>query len=193
MQRIQNITDWKCVEHGGALNLKGGVHRRIRLDVNAPGAVVLNYVTGDGEVTFLARVLGRDVIELWAGHDEFAIVVDGGECWFQSVDGEDFSFSIPDAETITRIVTRRPRNHELELMNYTMQQNMERRYAQMREDMEREWARRAEAPASAAAQPKPASDDGAVAGESKPAASAGDDTKPAKADGGDGSKPAAKG
>lgn len=194
MQRIQNIKSWKQVRDGGALNLSGQDLRRVRLDVNAPGPVRIWYADGNGELAFLAFVTGRDVIEFQAGSGDFSLTVDGGECWFQSVDGEDLSFSIPDAEVLTRIVDRRPRNHELELMNYHMNANIERRYAAMREDMEREWARREAAAKPAAPQPEPAGDGKPLTKEPQSAASPGDDKKPEPANAGDGIKaPVAKG
>lgn len=188
MQRIQNINAWKQVRDCGALNMSGQELRRVRIDVNAPGPVRLWYANGNGEISFLALVTGRDVIEFQASSGDFSLMVDGGECWFLTVDGEDMSFAIPDAEILTKIVDRRPRNHDLELMNYLMNQNMERRYAAMREDMEREWARREAAGKASAAQPLVAGDEKPAGSESKPAASAGDDKKPATADAGDGSK-----
>lgn len=149
MQRIHNVDKWQRVEDQRAVNFGKSEARRVRLDVNAPDPVKLFYSDGEGEIMFLARVEGRDVLEFFTT-GAFAITVDGGDLWFFTVDGEDYSFSIPDAVILTRIAERRPRNPEFELMQYHANRNIEMRLQQMQRDLEEAWARREQAaPASA--------------------------------------------
>lgn len=169
MQRLFNIDKWQLLEDGKAVNFGNDAPRRIRLDVNAPDAAKLFYADGDGRITFLARVHGRDRIE-FACYGAFSLTADGGDIWFDTVDGEDFSFTIPDAVIITKIAERRARNHEFELMQYKMNQNLERRMQEQRDELERLWSRQQAAAAAAAPVAPAPSPSGAPAPEPAPAA-----------------------
>lgn len=141
MQRLFNVDKWLHVEDGKAITFEKANSRRVRLDVNAPAPANLYYADGDGRITFLARVLGRDVIE-FASYGEFSITVDGSDVWVHTIDGEDISFAIPDAVVFTRIVERRQRNPELEMMNYMMNANFQRLLEGQRDELEVLWDRR---------------------------------------------------
>lgn len=149
MQRIYNVDKWQHCPDGRAVNFANTEPRRVRLDVNAPDAVKLFYSDGNGELMFLGRVVGRDVIEFHAA-GEFSITADGSDFWFYTIDGEEFFFDIPDAVILTKIADRRPRNPEFELMQYHANRNMELRMEQMRRELDSEWRRRIEAPPPAA-------------------------------------------
>ena len=153
MQRQFNIDKWQLVEDGKSVHFGRVEARRVRLDVNAPMAACIEHVC-NGEVTFLGRVLGRDVIEFYTD-GAFTLNVSGSELWFYTVDGEDYSFEIPDAVVITRIAERRARNPEFELMQYHANRNIELRLAQMRREIDEEWRRRgaSEAPTPDVAPP----------------------------------------
>lgn len=185
MQRLFNIDKWFVVDAGKALNFEKTEPRRIRLDVNSVGPVKLFYADTAGEITFLAQVDGRDVIEFHC-LGEFAVQVEGNDCWFATIDGEDISFSIPDAVRLTKIMERRARNPELELMQHLMQKNIVERMEHMRRDMEREWNRRAGASKPAAPQSAPAGADARSTGQPKPdGGQPVGDEQPKPADGGD--------
>lgn len=188
MQRLHNLDKWQELKDGEAVNFAGTAQRRVRLDVNAPDFTRLYHSDANGVVTFLALVRGRDVIE-FATDGEFAITAEGGPVWFHSIDGEATSFAIPDAVTLTKLIERRPRNHERELMMFMQNQNLERRLAAQRDELAALWDRRERAAAAAAAQPKPASDDGSDPAKSEPQGTAGSAGKPETADAGD-SEPA---
>lgn len=187
MQRAFNIEKWKMIPDGGAVAFAGTAARRVRLDVNAPFEARLSYADSEGEVTFLAKVYGRDVIE-FAAYGEFSIIAEGGDVWFYTIDGEVTSFTIPDAVILTKIIERRPRNPELELMNYHMKQNMERRLAAQRAELEELWNKRDTAARAAAAKSAVAGNDGGAVKEPAPKPAS---DKPsgggAPADGADGS------
>jgi len=149
MQRIGNIDKWFLVEQDKAITFANPEPRRIRLDVNSPSPSQLFYSDGNGEITFLANVHGRDVIELRAD-GEFSVTVQGADCWMYTIDGEDLSFSIPDAVTLTKLIERRARNPELELMQHMLNQNIERRLNAQRDELDQLWNRREAARAAAA-------------------------------------------
>lgn len=189
MQRLHNVDKWFEVGMGKAVHFGNPEPRFIRLDVNAPEPTALYYADGNGEVTFLALVTGRDVIE-FRSYGEFSIQVDEDKLInMYSIDGEDISFRIPDAVKLTKLVERRARNPELELMQHMMNRNLESRLNAMRDEMARILHQSAEASKPAAEKPKAATDgDGAgkQPAPDKPADTGGGD-KPA--DGGTG-KPA---
>lgn len=182
MQRLNNIDKWFAVEDGKAISFENVQPRRMRLDVNAPSPVCLYYASADGEVFFLARVDGRDCVE-YGAIGEHSVTVEGGACWMATVDGEDFSFSIPDAKILTKLVERRPRNPELEMMQHMMNRNIDARLAAQRHELEELWARRERAARAAAAKPAPASDEAGSAG--KPTPAVGADTSAPKDEGAD--------
>lgn len=157
MQRLFNIDKWKRLEDGTAVNFGNTNSRRVRLDVNSAGPCWVAHTDANGNTTLLGKVDGRDVLE-FATPGEFALTVDGADLWFYTIDGENFSFSIPDADSFTKIIERRPRNHQLELMMYLQNQNMERRLADQREELAQLLDRRQQASAASAAQPAPAGD-----------------------------------
>lgn len=175
MQRLFNMDKWFLVEVGKSISFGNREPRRIRLDVNAPSFAQLYYSDGDGRVTFLATVRGRDVVE-FAAYGEFSITVSGCDCWMYTIDGEDLSFSIPDAVIFTRIVERRARNPELEMMQHMMNRNLELRMAAQRDELEQLWNRR-----DAAAKAAPV-----VAPAAKPDAAPGKEPKPSGVSGGGG-------
>lgn len=171
MQRIFNVDKWSLLEDGKSVSFGKVEPRRVRLHVNAPDPAKLFYSDPDGTVTFLARVLGRDVVEFGA-YGEFSLTAEGGDIWFDTVDGEDISFAIPDAVIITKITERRARNPELEMMQYMMNQNIQRRLDAQRDELVELWARQQAAAAAVATQSAPAGSGASSSAEPEPAASA---------------------
>lgn len=156
MQRVHNVDKWQEVPEGNTVNFGKKEPRRVRLDLNAPNPVTLFHSTGDGEVTFVGRVVGRDVIELFT-NGEFALTAEGGPIWLFTIDGEDVSFEESTAPILTKIAERRPRNPEFELMQYHANRNMELRMEQMRQELDRAWDKRISALSAPAVKPAPKS------------------------------------
>lgn len=134
MQRHFNLENWTELAQGEALAFPGKRPRRVNLAVNSPGETLLYVDYGDGPV-FLARVIGREDIE-FAVPGAFDLMADASSCRVFSVDGDNPSIVIPDAVTFTKIAERRPRNPELEHMQYLMMQNVETRLAQQRAEID---------------------------------------------------------
>lgn len=187
MQRLTNVDKWFILESGKTLNFENPLPRKVRLEVNAEGDARLYYVDGNGETTFLALVRGRDVIEFY-NHGEFGVMADGVDVWLYTIDGEDVSFEIPEAETFTKLVERRTRNPEVEMMQYMMKQNMQAMLDAQRSEMEQLLNRRDAAARAAAEKPAPSGDGEAAGKQSEPPKPSGSTVKPDKADDGDATK-----
>lgn len=192
MQRINNMEKWTHVPVGKSISLDGAAGRRVRLDVNAPGEALLWYSDGDGKLTFLAIVKGRDVIEFIAA-DQCSITADSCDVWCHTFDGEVLAVENADAVKLTKMVTRRPRNHEMELMAYEMRRNSEQMYASIYDQLRREFVGRSAATPAAAVQPEPARDASGAGKQPEPDAASSDGAGDESADGGSGKSPAKKG
>lgn len=192
MQRLSNLTKWQHVKADQALNLSGSDGRRVRLDVNAPFQVRLWHSDGNGEMTFLAVVEGRDVIEFIAPATS-SITVEGGELWVHTFDGEVLSVEVADAVKLTKMVTRRPRNHEMEMMAYEMRRNQEAMFEQIRSELRRELVGRNPPPATPTAQSQSAGDAAGTGSESESPELSADGAGDKPADGGSGKPVANKG
>lgn len=193
MQKIYNLDKWFGLKEGEKLTLKAGKPRRVRLEVNAPMEARLYCSLGGGAAMFLANVIGRDLVEFFTAAElQTDIYVEteneGGMIFVYTVDGIDVSAKSDGSESFVRIIERKPRNHEAELMAYRMQENMQRMLNAQASELERVIERRL------AAQRALAAPEGAAPGAGKKSASDGNgkqpDTKPAKADGGSEGKPA---
>lgn len=195
MQRIYNLDKWFRLDEGQSLKMKAGKARRIRIEVNAPAEVALYAIIAGVDPIFLALVKGRDLIEFNApGGEPFEIAAEGTSVYLYTVDGVDVHAVADGSESFVRLMERKPRNREAELMAYHMQENMQRMLNAQASEIERLVERRLAARASLDASK------GAAAGAGKKPASDGDgrqpDTKPAETSGGsagDDGKPAGDG
>lgn len=157
-QRIFDVLKWTCVEEDAVLPFPDDRPRPVRLDVNAPAAAELYYVSEDGEVRFLATVDGRDTVEFTTA-GRFSLAVRGNECWIYTVDGKDTATETIDPVIFTKIVERRRRSPELVKMELAMYANMNKRMEVMEREIHRGILRRERAvEALAAAQALAGSD-----------------------------------
>lgn len=189
MQRIANLEKWSHVTPEQAMVLHGEPGRMVRIEVNAPFPVRMMHADGDGVMTFLALVEGRDVVEFIAPGDS-AITVDG-EMWAHTFDGEQLAVVIPDAVKFTKMVTRRPRDHAFELMQYEARENARRMYEEIYSSLRSEFAGQRQPAAASATQPQPQGDVAGAGSEPEPDGLAGDGAGNEPADAGSG-KPATK-
>lgn len=183
MQRIYNLDKWFRLDEGQSLKMKPGKARRIRLEVNSPAEVSLYAVIAGVEPIFLALVKGRDLVEFNSpGGEGFEIMGEGASVYLYTVDGVDVHARSDGSESFVRLMERKPRNREAELMAYHMQQNMQRMLNAQAEELERRFERSLSA-RSALTPPA-----GAAAGSGKKPAQDGDGkqpaAKPSKAGGG---------
>lgn len=191
MQTIYNLDKWFRLDEGAKLLMKGGRARKVVLEVNSPAEAALYVDVAGVDPIFLALVKGRDKVEFYApGQEDFHLMVEGCSVFLYTVDGIDISAVSDGSESFVRIIERKPRNRELELMQYEMRANMQR----MLDKQAGEYARLIESrlPPRAA---QPTAEGGASGSGKEPASD--DDGKqpvqqPPKAVGGSGGKPAEK-
>lgn len=189
MQRLFNVEKWFTVGDGKAVSFANPLPRRVKIDVNAAEPVRIDYADGDGAITFLANVLGRDTIEFRC-YGEFSLTVSGGDCNMYTVDGEEYSFSVPDAVSFTKPASQRVRNPELERMQVLMQQNMRKLMNEQKRELEFILRQREAAPVAAA--PVSAGAAAGAADSGKPV-KAGDTKSDAKSEPADAGSATAKG
>lgn len=154
MQRIYNLDKWALLEEGKRLSYVNSRPRKVVVEVNAPSEVLL-YLVEDGKPRFLALVKGRDTVEFYPD-GAFDLTCEGGAVYVYTADGDDVSMEALDERTFTRIVERRPRNLELELMQRAAAENTRRLLEAQRQDMEKYIARLETQRAAAAVPPAPA-------------------------------------
>lgn len=66
MQQIGNFEHWKELVEGEEYEIPGERVRPVTLEVNSAAAVAVYVVDNDGEINFLARVVGRDKLRFVA-------------------------------------------------------------------------------------------------------------------------------
>lgn len=135
MQRMFNLTKWRWMTDGEVMTFAGSGARLVKLEVNSPDKCRL-FITHGGKTEFLAQVEGRDTIE-FSIEGPFEVVAIGGELAFYTADGADWSVEPVDDQTFTRIVERKMRNPELELMMALANRNMEKRLEAAQRETER--------------------------------------------------------
>lgn len=139
--KLHDLERWTALPRGRAIDLPAKTNRRVRLHINVPLAVNLTAVLATGEVRFLAALeRGVNVVE-FTTRGGVVVHIDGDvECFFHVAEGEATTIKVKDPKIFTRIAQRRPRNPELEAMMYVAQQNMEKRFAAMARDHDRQMA-----------------------------------------------------
>lgn len=128
MQRLGSLDKWFRLVEGEAAQFTNERPRNVRIEVNAPVKVALEYIDlrpeTAGEVHFLALVEGLDVIE-FGSFGPFQLAVGAGEVMLNTVDGIDVSRRVIGAQPFTKIVERRRRDPQMEYMFQKMQENMQ--------------------------------------------------------------------
>lgn len=135
MIKLDSLSRWAHLKKGDVLTLHGGAQRRIRLEVNSPKRSSLYFVNDDGETIFLAAPDRRDVVEFAAGGN-VRLTTDDDDVFIYTSEREPTFTIIEDAVVFTKIAERSARNPDLEHMMYLQQINMDRRFAQMANDMQ---------------------------------------------------------
>lgn len=138
--KLNSVDRWRPALEK-VLTFEGIGARRIRLHVNSPDIARAWLVLPDGELQFLARVEGYQVVEFHA-EGVIKINLDGSEVWWMCSEAEPTHVEVIDPVVFTKIANRRHRNPELEEVMYRMQLNMERRLAQQAGEIEAAFERR---------------------------------------------------
>lgn len=141
--RVHNLTKWRCLLPGSALNLGGDAFRKFRFEVNCVAPTRFDLLDADGARTFLAVVQGLEVLEFSTGAGSSLIPSTDEEVWYFTNDGDEIATGASaEAVPFTKIMQRKSRNRELEFMMMKAEQRMNRRLneqageiAAMRESM----------------------------------------------------------
>jgi len=146
MQRMYNLDKWSTLSGGDGLVFVNPKPRTVRLEVKSIEKSPLFVVEPDtGLVHFLALVEGRDTLE-FSSNGAFQLTTQEGHVVdVYTADGDDVSMKVVDPQSFTKVVERRARNPELEIIASTMMRNMERRFEQQAYELEAMYARRAAA------------------------------------------------
>lgn len=132
MQKIYDLKTWIELPESQRLEFSSDRPRTVRFEVNAPKEAALYVAGDDGELRFLALVKGRDTIE-FSADGAFSLMAEGDQLqavWIKTADGDDVSVEHDAPDNFTKIVERRRRNPELELLVAKAMANQERRLAQ---------------------------------------------------------------
>lgn len=141
-QFLYNLKKWKRFTEGEVLHYSNPNPRTVRLEINAADTVRLFIADPPGaDAEFMAVVYGRDTIE-FSADGPFDIVLDGGDCMLYTNDSTDWQVDTVDFQSFTRVVERRVRNPEQELMMFMAHQNMERRLAAQADELAEQFERR---------------------------------------------------
>lgn len=126
MLRIRDMSKWLRLNAGSKLDFPIEKPRPVRIEVNAPVETRLDYISPDGEVTFLALVKGRETVE-FETIGAFALASDADELYVYSSEAEVVHSIVEAPESFTRIMQgRRTRNPEMEALIHQMNRNFER-------------------------------------------------------------------
>lgn len=136
MIRVGDLTQFSVLKAGSFAHFDTDRPRNVKITFNAPQRTIINLhaLRDDGRIAdeqdpyFLAVVEGLEDVEFFV-RGAFAIEAEADRVWLKTVDGQDLSFLIPDAETFTRISERRVRNPEMERLQEMLIMNEQRRMA----------------------------------------------------------------
>lgn len=186
--RIINAEDWKCIKPGDWLEMPGEVDRLVKIEINAEAPTRVDYVPDarakDGQRYFLGVVQGMEKFEFRAGEHAALDFTSDGEVWYFTNDGAVTASPMPDDASFTKLLQRKSRSEQLEIIMAMQTANYERLLAAQRAENEELEAQLAAAEQHQAAASAASSVEQPAAGEPSSASAA--RLEPAAAGGGDG-------
>lgn len=143
--RIHNIGKWQKLETE-VLQLPGHGRRKVKVHLNCAGDTRVDLVEVDRQdspVTFLWAGRGMVEIEFTARGLVQLVCTSPDDVYFFTNERAGTAIKNIEAVSFTKIANRRARNPELEAIMWRAEINMNRRLAQLEEEMERRLANRA--------------------------------------------------
>lgn len=128
---LKHLDRWSPVG-ATAVKFRNTDPRKVRLEVLSEGEAKL-YVQEGKRKQFIGTFDGYDVVQFSVNGPWELTGTGKVQFWCSELDGGGM-VEIPDAVSFTRIMTRRVRNPELELMMHKVTQNVERRLEQVGRD-----------------------------------------------------------
>lgn len=138
--KLRNVTKWKLLPIGDVLYLAKPEPRLIRLEVNCVGETRVDVVVEETHV-FLWAGQGLQTIEFAVPGPCALIFTSESEVFYATDDSGDAGVVDMEETPFTSIMNRRVRNPQMELMMFKMEQNINRRLDQQREEYEAQLAR----------------------------------------------------
>jgi hypothetical protein len=134
--KLNSLDRWTLLPRGKAIAFVGTDARRVRLHVNAQFECGLYIRFDGGEERFLAAVpAGLETVDFTAAGNFVVSPSDGEiEIWYQTAEDEPTYFENLDPVIFTKIIQRRKRNVDLELMMFKANQNAAVREAAMQRE-----------------------------------------------------------
>lgn len=135
--RLHSLSRWKLLEAGKYIEINGERDRKVRVEFNTEAPTRLDLVWTEAEeteITFLAVILGMEVVEFHAPAGTAIVATSEGEVWYFTDEGEVVATD-KEAVSYTKIMNRRARNPQLEMMMFKMEQNMNARMALMEDEV----------------------------------------------------------
>jgi hypothetical protein len=148
MIKLNSLDAWKTLDPdtGIQFNSKKEAERTVRIHLNLEAVTTFYIGKGKRQRLLATAGPGLETIEFSKGGDFVVYAEKGsGVVQYRTADGDPTHVVVPDPKTFTRIATRRTRNPELEEMMFRMNQNVERRLAAQRLELETQMLRMKEA------------------------------------------------
>lgn len=128
--KIGNLSRWARLEPGQVLTFgQENRQQRIRVEFNVSDETHITAIDHKGHERFVAVIQGHETIEFTTEGDVVLVPTTEGEIWWYTRDGDTDAMELVHEVPFTRVMQRRARNPELELMMFKMNQNIERRIA----------------------------------------------------------------
>lgn len=137
--RLHNVSRFEVLKPGNVIKLDGDRARKITLEVNCSEPTRFDLKQGD-EFLFLFKADGYGICEFTSSHALVEIqptvmsASGTGDVLFFTKDGRGGERYVEAQATYTRVMDRRPRNFEQEMMQYRSEQNIMRLMQKTLED-----------------------------------------------------------
>lgn len=138
--KLRNVTKWKLLPIGEVLSLPKREPRLIRLEVNCVADTRVDVVL-DETCVFLWAGQGLQTIEFAVPGPCEVVFTSEAEVFYSTDDSGEAGVVDMEETPFTSIMNRRVRNPQIELMMFKMQQNIERRLDQQRDEYQAQLAR----------------------------------------------------
>lgn len=134
--KIGNISRWAKLDPGNVLQF-GDENRsqRLRLEFNTSERTHLVVIDHKERERFLGVIYGHEQVEFTTEGPVTILATTEGEVWWYSRDGETDAMELVHEVPFTKVMQRRARNPELEMMMFKVNQNMERRMQAMQAEI----------------------------------------------------------